>query len=345
MDSVFRLNDKIENALLTNQMLSSFKIAILGVGAIGGYFGGKLAAQYANSDDVEIIFIARGENEKAIRTNGLKLITAQGEHIIRPSLVTSKPEQVGVVDFVLCCVKSYDLETSIAPLKPCISDKTIILPLLYGVDASERIKKLFPQANVWDGCVYIVSRLIAPGVVEEKGSMNSLYFGSSRLSGTKETLQQVETIFRTANVNARISENIVQTLWEKFLFISPFATLTSFLNTNIGGIMSNEQHKELLFTLLLEVKAIADAKKISLSDNVVEKTMEQFAKLPAETTSSMHSDFQKGKQTELEALTTYVVEQGNELNVATPNYERMLKGLGLESYYSNHKPQTKLFTN
>lgn len=302
-------------------MTSKFKIAILGIGGVGGYIGGKLASHYSNLNDFEIIFFARGENEKAIKLNGLKLIATQKEEIIHPAIVTSKPEQTGFVDLIICSIKNYDLETSIESIKTCISNKTIILPLLNGVDASDRIKKMVPQAEVWEGCIYIVSRLIAPGVIKESGNINSLYFGSAQ--APKEKLQQVETIFKSANINTHLSENILQTLWEKFLFISPLATLTSYLNLCVGDILSNKQHEALLMNLLAELKNIADAKSINLSENIIQKIVDKVKTLSPETTSSMHSDFKKGNKTEVDSLTAYVVREGNELNIPTPYYSKI----------------------
>ena len=310
---------------MLKQMIAKFRIAILGLGAVGGYYGGKLAAHYSDSKEIEIIFIARGENEKTIKSNGLKLITSQGEQIIHPAVITSQPGPLGIIDLLLVCVKSYDLEMSFEPLKPCINDQTIILPLLNGVDASERIKKIFPGTEVWEGCVYIVSRLVGPGVVKESGSINQLYFGSEQ--GTKEKLERVHAIFRSAGLNAHLATNISQTLWEKFLFISPLATLTSHLDLSIGAIVSNNQHQESLLNLIRELKSIAEAKNISLAENIVQKTLEKMRSLPPETTSSMHSDFKRGSKTEVDSLTAYVIKLGKELNIPTPYYEQMLAGL------------------
>lgn len=116
-------------------MTSRFRIAIFGVGGVGGYIGGKLAAHYSDSEDVEVIFIARGENERAIKSNGLRVTTPEGEQLVHPSMVTSLPQQIGVVDLIICCIKTYDLD-AISSLKSCITDDTAILPLLNGVDAS-----------------------------------------------------------------------------------------------------------------------------------------------------------------------------------------------------------------
>jgi 2-dehydropantoate 2-reductase len=306
-------------------MKSKFRIGILGMGGVGGFLGGKLAAHFSNADEVETIFIARGENEKAIRENGLKLITQEGEQIVQPSMVTSDPGKIGLVNLIVCTVKSYDLEASLELLRPGVNEQTIILPFLNGVDATERIQKLFPQVEVWVGCVYIVSRLIAPGVVKESGNINKFYFGSA--SGSREKPAQVETIFKSAGINVQLSENILQNLWEKFLFISPLATLTSYLNLNIGDILSNEGHSQLMLQLITEVKSVADAAGISLVENIVQKLWDRMHSLSYETTSSMHDDFQRGHKTELDSLTGYVVKLGNELKVLTPYYEKMLIGL------------------
>ncbi|HEX9653402.1 MAG TPA: 2-dehydropantoate 2-reductase [bacterium] len=271
------------------------------------------------------MFIARGENETAIRANGLTLITSQGQQIIYPAMVTSTPAQLHDLDLIICSVKSYDLETSMESLKPCTNDKTIVLPMLNGLDASERIKKLLPNAEVWQGCAYIISRLIAPAVVKESGKINRLYFGAEQRR--KENLQRVEVLFKAAGINARLSTNILQTLWEKFLFISPLATLTSYLDVSVGEILSNQQHKKLLSNLLAEIKSLADARNITLSESIIQTTLDKISSLPCEATSSMHSDFKKGGKTEVDSLTGYVVELGKELNVPTPDYEKMLFGL------------------
>lgn len=123
------------------------KIAIAGIGGVGGYFGGWLAKHYENSD-VEIYFIARGENETAIRDHGLQLETTSGNFTAHPKKVSADPNEIGPVDLLLCCTKTYDLEESIARLRPCITRDTVILPLQNGVDSRERIHKIFPEQEV-----------------------------------------------------------------------------------------------------------------------------------------------------------------------------------------------------
>lgn len=300
------------------------KIAILGIGAVGGYFGGLLAEKYLNSNDVEIIFIARERTIKTIKEKGLKIITHDSEKIIFPNLVTNDPNEIGQVDYLICCVKSYDLAESLIPLKNCIHPQTVILPLLNGVDAKDIIKSVVPNANVWDGCVYIISRLVEPSVIQEGGKIHSLYFGSEKKD---EKLIHFNTILLKAGIDSRLSENITLTVWEKFIFISVVASLTSYLNMPIGPILENEKHKKLAIKLLTEIKAVAEAKKVSLPTEVIEKTLAMMRRMPYETTSSMHSDFIKGGKTEYRSLTEYVVKWGKDLNIETPEYERILEKL------------------
>src|SRR5258706_5569777 len=301
------------------------KVAILGVGGVGGFLGGKLAARYTATDVAEIMFIARGEHERAIRSSGLKLLTPEGEQISHPSKVTSRPEELGVVDLVLCCVKSYDLESSLELLRPCVNDHTIILPFLNGVDARERISRVFPRARVWEGCIYIISRLIVPGVVRQSGALRWLYFGAENEAAPK--LQEIETLLISAGINAKLSGNVTQTIWEKYLFISPFATLTAYLDLPIGGILKDKEQKEVLLRLITELKTVADAKGIPLPEDIVQVTLAKSTSLPYESSSSMRDDFQKGNRTEVEALTGYVAAEGRALHIPTPTYDRRLAGL------------------
>ena len=305
-------------------MALKFRIAIVGIGGVGGYLGGKLAAKYVSSPDIEIIFIARGENANAIRLNGLKLITSPGEETAHPAIVTDQPETLGTVDLIICCVKSYDLETSLRPFENCISDKTTIIPFQNGLDAAEIIKGIFPQAHILEGCAYIISRLIAPGVVKEIGNRPQFYFGDG---DEKENAKIIASIFKAADIDMNVSDTISVTLWEKFLFISPFATIMSCYDVCLGDILKNPGYKETLIALMTELKTIAEANGIILPENIIQKFLDRMAALPYESTTSMHTDFKNEKKTELNSLTVYVINLGKQLNIPTHNYEKMLQGI------------------
>jgi 2-dehydropantoate 2-reductase len=301
------------------------RITIAGIGGVGGFLGGKLASHYEGSKDVEIHFISRGENEKAIREHGLKVETYEGTFIAHPASVTSQPSRVGKTDFLICCTKSYDLEESILQLKPLIGNETVILPLLNGVDSYERIKLLLPDANVWQGCVYVVSRLIEPGYVKQSGQRCTLYFGTTAAGETK--LQILYKVLVDAGIHAHLPKDIIITIWEKFLFISPLATLTTFLKNPIGAILANEKSKNLMRLLMEELYAVAIKNGIQLATDLIPKTWDMITSLPFDATSSMHSDQQKGKRTEVDSLTGYVVTLGQKLHVPTPEYQRICEAL------------------
>ena len=303
-------------------MISKTRIAILGIGGVGGYFGGFLAGKYYQSADIEIIFIVRPGTEKIIKEQGLKLITTTEERILFPQLVSSDPNEIGHLDFLICCTKSYDLEESLLRLQNCITGNTIILPLLNGVDARECISKIYPFAEIWEGCVYIVTRLIAPGVVKETGKLHSLYFGSDTAS--RDKLIFFEKILLAAGIDATLSANIECTLWEKFLFLASIANMTTYKDMTVGEVLKNTDGRYTLVELVKELKSIADAKGIQLPVNIVENTITKIEKLPFDATSSMHSDFQKGGRTEYLSLTEYVTKMGDEYCVATPSFDRIL---------------------
>jgi len=311
------------------EMNSKFKVAILGIGGVGGYFGGKLAAYHQNSNDVDIIFIARGANANAIKENGLKLITDEGETIVHPALVSDDAAAIGKANLLICCTKSYSLEESLQKYKWCIHHDTIILPLLNGVDSRERILKIIPNANVLEGCVYVVSRLTKPGVITKTGNINALYFGSAHHE--RSQLETIEKILKVNGINAQLDDNTEQTVWEKFFFISTMATITSYANKTIGAVLADEENKQVVIKLLNELKQVTDAKGIRLPGNIVNLTFSKMQSFPYEATSSMHSDFQNGNKTELYSLTGYVVMLGQQLTVPTPVYQSVYEELKKKS--------------
>lgn len=294
-------------------------IIVSGIGGVGGFFGGKLAKHYHGSGEVRISFFARGANEKVIRENGLRLETTKGNFTATPHRVSSSAADLGAADLIICCTKSYDLEANIEQLRPCITPGTVILPLLNGVDSRERIEKLLPGQEVWEGCVYLVSRLTGPGLVRETGGIETFYFGPA--TGPDIKARNVLGLLKAAGLDAHLPENILRTVWEKFLFISTIASLTSYLDKPIGAILEKESYKAMLTGLMTELKAVAVAKGIALGEDIIEASLTKMATLPYSTTSSMHSDFQRKGRTELESLTGYVVRAAKAAGISSKMYE------------------------
>ncbi|MCV2484701.1 2-dehydropantoate 2-reductase [Flavobacterium sp. SH_e] len=297
------------------------RIGILGLGGVGGYFGGLLAKAYQKNDNVEIIFIARGETQKAITESGLKIVTDETETVVFPDLVSNNPEEIGILDYLICATKTYDIEESLTSLKNCVKTETVFLPLYNGVDAQERIKRIFPKNEVLQGCVYIVSMIFSPGTIRKIGFYEKVFFGSKTTPFA--VLEELHIIFEKAKIESYLVENIEETVWEKFIFISALASATSYLNQNIGQILSNSESKVTYIELLHEIEDVARAKGLKLPHDIVAQSVVKLEKSPKEATSSMHRDLLAGKNTEVISLTQFVVNEGKKYGLKTPLYEKI----------------------
>ncbi|MEZ7497937.1 2-dehydropantoate 2-reductase [Flavobacterium sp. Arc3] len=301
------------------------RIGVLGMGGVGGYFGGLLAKVYAESDQFEIVFIARGETQKAIAASGLKIITDENEIIAFPSIVSNDPITIGKLDFLICATKTYDIEESLLSLEKCITKNTIILPLYNGVDAPERISTLYPDNEVLQGCVYIVSMIESPGVIRKMGPYEKLYFGSD--TAPIGRLKALQTIFKDAAIESYLVDTIEETVWEKFIFISALASATSYLNQNIGEIINSNSSRAVYVELLNEISMLAAVKGLNLPNDIVMQTILKLEKTPQDATSSMHRDVLAGRKFELASLTEFVVNEGLKYEMELPTYKMVLDKL------------------
>jgi 2-dehydropantoate 2-reductase len=304
------------------------RIGILGLGGVGGYFGGLLAKAYAESDEIEIIFIARGETQKVISKSGLKIITDETEIIAFPSIVSNDPKIIGKLDYLICATKTYDIEGSLLSINKCINKNTIFLPLYNGVDAPERISDLFPDNEVLQGCVYIVSMIDSCGVIKKVGPYEKLFFGSRTASIYK--LNALQSIFQKATIDSKLVEAIEETVWEKFIFISALASATSYLNQNIGEIMESASSRKFYADLLNEITMIAAIKGLELPNDIIMQTILKLEKMPHTATSSMHRDVLAGRKFELGSLTEFVVNEGIKYEMETPTYQLVMSKLSAD---------------
>ena len=301
------------------------RIGILGMGGVGGYFGGLLAKAYAKSDSIEIVFIARGETQKIIAQNGLKIIVDENETTVFPAVVSNDPVVIGKLDFLICATKTYDIEESLLSIKKCINKNTVILPLYNGVDAPERISDLFPDNEVLQGCVYIVSMIVSPAVIKKIGVYEKLFFGSR--TAPIAILNKLQSIFEKAGIESYLVDEIEETVWEKFIFISALASATSYLNQNIGEILESQSSRAIYVALLNEITMIAAVKGLNLPPDIIMQTILKLEKTPHDATSSMHRDLMAGRKIELASLTEFVVNEGAKYEIETPTYKIVLEKL------------------
>jgi 2-dehydropantoate 2-reductase len=301
------------------------KIAVVGIGGVGGYYGALLARHYSDNKDIEIVFIARGKHLEEIKANGLQLLSDKESFTVRPDKATDDPSGCGTFELILFCVKSYDLEESTKLLAPHIDDNTTIISLLNGVDNAERLKSILRKGKILNGCVYIGAHILRPGVIRQVGGSCKLFFGNE----SDEIIdgKSFENTLRAASIEAEYRKDIRNIVWEKYLFISPFANATTFINKTMRELLDNAEGKALLEGLLQEVVNIAKAKRVKIPENIMEATIRKASAFPYETKTSMQMDFEKDKKAEIETFTGYIVKEGRKHQIAVPNHELVYEAL------------------
>jgi 2-dehydropantoate 2-reductase len=296
------------------------RIAIAGIGGVGGYYGGLLARLAEKRTDIEVVFISRNANLKKIQEAGLKVIAESETFITHPAITTDNASETGEVDYILLATKSYDLAETAEQIRPMVGKNTIILPLLNGIDNTSRLRAIFPDNEIWYGCAYIVARLNEPGVVESSGGVHYFHYGHEKK--TSPELLFFEQVLLEAGIEASRKEEIIKAIWRKFFYISPTATLTSFLNTGFRDLVWDDDKKPVYVAMMQELLAISKAEGVELYENIIDDMLKYGGSLPAGTTSSMNTDFLSGRKTELETLTGSVVALGHKHGIPVPEYER-----------------------
>ncbi|MBN2782041.1 MAG: 2-dehydropantoate 2-reductase [Campylobacterales bacterium] len=266
-------------------------IAIIGLGGVGGY----IAANIAKNTNHNVVGFARGEHLKAIQKDGIKIVEDKESWSVNLDARELKDAK-GVFDIVLFCVKSYDIKSSYEAIKGHITADTTLLSISNGV---ENVLKNLSDARVLEGCAYILSHIQEAGVIRKKGEVFAVVFGGD----DKEGVESLAKVFDEASLRYKTPQNIKEAIWKKYIFISTFATLTSYYNKPIGYIY--EHHKDEAKTLLKEIADAAAKEGLDISDEI-EKALVTASKVPYESSTSMHLDFQNKKQTELDFLSGYV---------------------------------------
>lgn len=311
----------------------SLRIGIIGIGGVGGYFGGKLAREYENSNEHEIIFIARGEHLETIRQNGLQLFTVEGDYTAHPCMATDNPTKAGIFDLVFFCTKSYALENAAQSFSVCIGKNTVVIPLLNGVNSPQKLKIIFPQADVIGGSVYIISHIEKPGVIRQEGGACKLTFGTND-SESARRYSYILDILLKAKINAVLTDEMSYILWKKFLLMCPLGSLTSATGKTYGEIWTDPILKKKTKDMMLEVVAVAQTRHVSLSMEDVDESMGMIGRFGYSSKTSMQLDFEKGRRTEIDALTAYLCRTARESGVASPLHDELYETLKLKSINS-----------
>lgn len=288
------------------------KILIMGTGGVGGYYGGLLAQQ-GNA----VTFIARGAHLDAIRQGGLHVKSIHGDFTVSPASATDDPNNVGPVDLVLFCVKTYNTDEAAEAIKPAVSPQTVVLSLQNGVDAAERIGKVIGVEHVIGGATWLSSAVEAPGVIKQISQFRRIVFGELA-GGRSERIQSIFEVLNSTGITVEISEAIQKILWTKFVFISAVSSFGSLTRLPMGDYRSVPETRHLISSIMQEVEAVARAQGIALDTDVVQKSLEFMDNAAPHIKPSMQLDVEAGRRTELESMVGVIGRKGRELGVSTP---------------------------
>jgi 2-dehydropantoate 2-reductase len=289
------------------------KVAIVGAGGVGGYFGGRLAQ--AGED---VVFIARGEHLRAMQRKGLQVDSINGDFRVDRVLATDDPATVGEVDYVLVAVKSWQLRDAIETMRPMVGKTTSIVPLLNGVDAPDQLTNVFGAERVLGGTCSVISMIAGPGHVRHAGAHPTIRFGELDQRRSERVERLRNAFSRTEGVRVEVPEDIHVVMWNKFMAIAPWSGIGAVTRAPIGVIRSLPETRALLEHAMEEISLLARARKVAMEREAIHQAMAFIDTLPFEGTASMQRDIMAGRPSELDAQNGTVVRLGKEAGVATP---------------------------
>jgi len=289
------------------------RIAIFGTGAVGGYFGGRLAQA-----GEEVVFIARGEHLRALLSRGLRVDSLKGDFVLDPVQATDDPAGVGAVDAVLVGVKAWQVPEAAQAMRPLVGPDTFVVPLQNGVEAPAQLAAVLGAEHVLGGLCRIMSFIAGPGHIRHAGAEPYIAFGEldNRSSERAERLRQA--FERATGLTVEIPPDIQAALWGKFLFIASFSGVGAVTRAPAGVLRGVPEARRLLEQAMQEIINVASAYDIELPDDIVGKTMAFVDGLPPGGTASMQRDIIEGRPSELDSQNGAVVRLGQEVGVATP---------------------------
>jgi 2-dehydropantoate 2-reductase len=299
------------------------RIAVMAAGAVGGYFGARLAAA-----GHEVAFIARGAHLAAIREHGLKIESVRGDLHLREVQATSDPASVGAVDIVLFAVKLWDTEIAAEAARPLVGPATRVITLQNGVDSVERVAPILGDDHVVGGTAYIATVVAAPGVIRHTSQFAGMRCG--RIDGRDDSqLAAFADAARAAGIDITVSSKINLDRWQKFVFLVGLSSVTAATRKPLGPVLADDETRSWLVDLMGEVMAVGRAKGVTFPPGFLEEQIKFAHTTPYDFKASMLHDLEAGRRLELDWLAGKVTKLGRELGVPTPANEAVYKMLKL----------------
>jgi 2-dehydropantoate 2-reductase len=287
------------------------RIAAMGAGGVGGYFGARL--QQAGH---EVAFFARGKHLQAIRDQGLSVESPHGSARLQVK-VFENPDQAGVADVVLFAVKLWDTESAAAQIKPIVGPETVVIPFQNGVESIERLRKVLPERAVMGGSAYIATHIKSPGVIEHTGQMARIQFGPV-LESQRPSAESFLKVCKAAGIQAEIPADIVKANWEKFVFLVGLSSATAVARAPIGVVRADPDLRWLFEQSMRETWAVGRKRGVALADNFVEERLKFADGLHADMRASLLHDLEAGGKLEAPWLCGGVARMAREAGLDAP---------------------------
>jgi len=287
------------------------RIAVMGAGSTGGYFGGMLARS-----GNKVTLIARGANLDAIRADGLRVIRDDEEFTVQCQ-ATDDPSEIGHVDLALICVKTYQSDAALPLMRPLVGRETTVLCLQNGVDSYLKAAEVLGDQAVLPGAAFIEAVMLGPGKVRQSGNLVRIIMGENDGVESRRC-QAIRDAFVGSGVPAEILPDIRAGQWQKFLFIATMAGVTSMARAPLAELMPQPHWRNVVLDCLAEIDVVARASGVGLPPDIVANTVSSIEEHLADLQASMHTDLMAGRPLELDALNGAVVRAGIEAGVATP---------------------------
>jgi 2-dehydropantoate 2-reductase len=287
------------------------RIAVVGTGGVGGYFGGRLAAAGA-----DVSFVARGAHLAAMRGNGLRIHSPKGDVHLARVTASDDPREIGPVDVVMFTVKLYDADDAVRLLPPLIGPSTVVIPLQNGVEGVDIVLRAVGREHTAGGTCYVSAVIVEPGVIKHT-AMDHLLFGE--LDGSRSPrLEQLLDACRRTNFQTTLSDDITVEIWTKFTRLSVLSGMTTVTRAPLGVIVNDPDLLAMLKAAVAEALTVARAKGVNVRADMVDDVARAYQALPPQTKSSMLEDLERGRRLELPWLSGAVARLGAEAGVKTP---------------------------
>jgi len=296
------------------------RIAVMGAGGVGGYFGGRLAQA-----GHEVSFVARGKHLEAIKARGLTLKSPLGDATIKVK-AAEDPAALGDAEVVLFAVKLWDTESAAERIRALVQKGGIVIPFQNGVESIERVGKVLGAERVMGGAAYIAGRIAEPGVIVQTGTMARLRFGPM-LPAQKKIAAAFLAACREAKIDAELTDEIVRVLWEKFVLLVAISATTTVARTTVGVVRSDPDLRWLLEACMRETWALGRKRGVKLADDLVAQTLKFADGLPAEMRASMAADLEAGGKLEAPWLSGAVARMSREAGLEASANRAVLAAL------------------